>query len=139
MPAPNHTEIKEDLNDRFERGLALMREYWGGPHERKREDTDAYVEKVITHVFADVWTREGLSLRERSMITLTVLVAQGREDELQLHIKGALNVGVEPKAIEEMFIHLACYVGVPLSRSGWMTAKPVLAEFAAKRSAAAKT
>jgi 4-carboxymuconolactone decarboxylase len=127
---------KENLDDRFQRGVELMRSYWGSL-DRDRAEVDNYGQMLITHLFADIWTREGLTLRERSMITITVLIAQGREEELKLHLKGALHSGIEPKAIEEMFIHLAHYVGVPLSFGGWKFVKPLLVEHAAAQAAKA--
>ena len=60
------------------------------------------------------------------MITLAALIMAGREDELRIHLRGALNIGIEPKTIEEMFIHLANYGGVPVARSGWNIAREVL-------------
>lgn len=109
--------MREDEN--FARGRSLLQEYLG-KWDIPREQLDASADLLISHLFGEIWTREGLTLRERSLITLAALIVQGaREQEFKFHVKGALNTGIEPKAIEEMFIHLSNYAGVPTTRAGW--------------------
>ena len=109
--------MREDEN--FARGRALLQEYLG-KWDIPREQLDASADLLISHLFGEIWTREGLTLRERSLITLAALIVHGaREQEFKFHVKGALNTGIEPKAIEEMFIHLSNYAGVPTTRAGW--------------------
>jgi 4-carboxymuconolactone decarboxylase len=68
---------------------------------------------TISHLFGEVWTRPGLELREREMITCTTLAALGREAQLRIHLRGALAVGLSRETLEEMFLHIAHYAGWP--------------------------
>ena len=64
-------------------------------------------------LFGKVWTRPGLDMQERSMITLASLIALNRENELRLHFRGARNLGISREKIEEIIFHLAHYAGWP--------------------------
>ena len=114
-------------DERRERGLKRLRELLG-PKAQPDFD-DPIIAMAVDHVFADVWTRPGLELRERSLITCAALVALGKEHELRLHLRGALNVGVSPEAVEEMMIHLAHYSGWPTGVTGLRVAREVIADF----------
>ena len=67
----------------------------------------------VEHCYGDAWSRQAIDLKTRSLITLTVLATLGSQDELKLHVRGALNLGHAPDDIIELFIHLVPYVGVP--------------------------
>jgi alkylhydroperoxidase/carboxymuconolactone decarboxylase family protein YurZ len=67
----------------------------------------------VEHCYGDAWSRQAIDLKTRSLITLTVLATLGSQDELELHVRGALNLGHAPDDIVELFIHLVPYVGVP--------------------------
>jgi 4-carboxymuconolactone decarboxylase len=92
---------------------------------------DALAEMTIDHLFANVWSRPGLSPRDRSLITVALLAAQGRDDELRSHIAGATNQGISADGIEEIMIHVAHYAGWPAGHHGlkvatdlWVSAPP---------------
>ena len=73
---------------------------------------------IIDMLYGTIWSRtEQLSLQERSMITLTVLVALNRENELKSHLRGAKNLGITKDKIEEMILHVAHYSGFPTAVS----------------------
>ena len=75
--------------------------------------------QIIDMLYGTIWSRtEQLSLQERSMITLTVLVALNRENELKTHLRGAKNLGITNEKIEEMMLHVAHYSGFPTAVSG---------------------
>ena len=76
------------------------------------------------HLFGSVWTRPGLELRDRSMITVAALIVLGREAQLKVHLTGALNLGLSPETLSEMMLHLAHYGGWPVA----MTALRILKE-----------
>lgn len=76
------------------------------------------------HLFGDIWTRPGLSLLDRELVTLSVIAARGFERQLRLHLRGALAVGLDRNEIVEAFIHLAHYAGYPAA----FTALAVAAE-----------
>ncbi len=65
------------------------------------------------HLFGEVWTRPALALRDRELVTLSVIAALGRERQLRLHLRGALNAGLTRAEIVEAFTHLAYYAGFP--------------------------
>ena len=74
--------------------------------------------QIIDMLYGTIWSRtEQLSLQERSMITLTVLVALNRENELKTHLRGAKNLGIAKEKIEEMILHVAHYSGFPTAVS----------------------
>ena len=76
------------------------------------------LKQIIDMLYGTVWSRtEQLSLQERSMITLTVLVALNRENELKSHLRGAKNLGISKEKIEEMILHVAYYSGFPTAVS----------------------
>ena len=83
---------------------------------------------TMGNLFGDVWTRPGLELRERSMITVAALIILGREVELKVHMRGALNVGISREKIQEMIIHLAHYGGWPIAAGASRVAQEVFAE-----------
>ena len=89
---------------------------------------ESFRQMSMEHLFGDVWTRPGLELSQRSMITVTTLAALGRTDQLRLHIHGALNVGLTATELEEMFIHIAHYAGWPVAVTAFETLAGVLAE-----------
>jgi 4-carboxymuconolactone decarboxylase len=83
---------------------------------------------VSKYCFGETWLREGLSRRDRSMVTLAALCAMGRSHELKIHVKGALANGVTPLEIRELLLHTMVYAGVPLGVTGLLSAAESLAE-----------
>ena len=76
------------------------------------------LKQIIDMLYGTIWSRtEQLSIQERSMITLTVLVALNRENELKSHLRGAKNLGITKEKIEEMILHVAHYSGFPTAVS----------------------
>ena len=74
--------------------------------------------QIIDMLYGTIWSKDDLlSLQERSMITLTVLVALNRENELKSHLRGAKNLGIKKEKIEEMILHVGFYSGFPTSVS----------------------
>jgi 4-carboxymuconolactone decarboxylase len=85
-------------------------------------------EVTVEHLFGDIWTRPGLALRDRSLITCAVLTALGKEPQLKVHLKGALNIGISREEILEMMVHLAHYSGWPTAVNGTRVAEAVFKE-----------
>ena len=87
----------------------------------KNEETPVskdLLKQIIDMLYGTIWSRtEQLSLQERSMITLTVLVALNRENELKSHLRAAKNLGITKEKIEEMILHVAHYSGFPTAVS----------------------
>ena len=85
-----------------------------------------YYDHVQQSAFGDIWTRPGLSVRDRSMITVAVLASLGQPEELRAHLAGALNVGIDREEIVEILMHISIYAGVPAAGSAMRVAADVL-------------
>ena len=70
-------------------------------------------ELVTRHAWGNTWQREGIDLRTRSIVTVSMLVALGRMHELKIHVRGALNNGVTKEQLQEIFLHASVYCGFP--------------------------
>jgi 4-carboxymuconolactone decarboxylase len=116
-----------------EKGVQLRRDIFGAEvTDQQIENSNAFTrpmqDVVSKYCFGETWARDGLTLRERSMITISALCAMGREHELRIHVKGALENGVTPLEIRELLLHTMVYAGVPLGVSGILNAAASLAE-----------
>ena len=78
--------------------------------------------------WGEIWSRPGLDRRTRSCITITALVATGREHELAMHVRAALRNGVTADEIKEILLHCAVYCGVPAANGAFAIAQRVLEE-----------
>jgi len=121
------------LNDRFESGLKTRKEVLGSDYVensiRNATDFDRPFQEFITSSAWDgVWNRGPLDRKTKSLITLSVLVALRAEDEIALHLRGAINNGLTPDEIMAMLIHASVYAGVPSSLTGVRVAKKVFSE-----------
>ena len=119
--------------DARERGLRTRREVLGDEHvdravERTTDFTADFQELITRYVWDEVWNRPGLDRRTRSCITLVALVALGRFEELELHVRAALRIGLSPDEIKEVLLHAAVYCGVPAANSAFAVAQRVLDE-----------
>lgn len=125
--------IKDEL---YDAGLGLRREMFGsagaeGQVEHTSELDDKLQEIVTRNCFGDIWQRDGLERRTRSLITVAMLVALGRSHELRIHINGALANGVSVLELREVMLHSYLYCGIPAAVEGIYT----LAKIAAERGA----
>jgi len=103
---------------RYEDGLAVRREVLGAAHVARASAAvtsfDADFQRFITEgAWGTVWSRPGLTRRERSMITLALLAAQGHHEEVALHVRATKNTGATPQDVAEAMLHVAVYAGVP--------------------------
>jgi 4-carboxymuconolactone decarboxylase len=117
----------------YEKGIAIREEMLGPEHGRAKVEsqpdfTREFEELVTRYCFASVWGREELSRGVRSMITVAMLVALGRAQEIRVHVKGAINNGVSKDELREVLIHSAIYCGIPAAVDGFRNASAVLAE-----------
>ena len=116
---------------RWQKGAKRMKELFGR-EPKPGMMHEGFLDITVENLFGDVWTRPGLELRERSMITVAALTVLARERELKTHLRGALNVGISRETINEMMIHLAHYGGWPTGVNGLRIAKEVFDEIDAK-------
>jgi 4-carboxymuconolactone decarboxylase len=117
----------------YDRGLEVRREVLGDAHvDRAVEGTTPFTAEfqdlITRYAWGEIWARPGLDRRTRSCITLTALVALGREGELELHVRAALRNGVTAEEIKEVLLQSAIYCGVPAANSAFAIAQRVLDE-----------
>lgn len=99
--------------ERFKKGVALAQTLFEGAEGSNVPMPKSLRDYTLRHVFGEVWQDPELSLQQRELITCSVLVALGREDEQRLHFVGARNVGISREEMEAMITHVAHYAGWP--------------------------
>jgi 4-carboxymuconolactone decarboxylase len=119
-------------DESFDRGREIRSAMWGSDATDAQVDTtrelnDKLQEIVTRWCFGDLWSREELPLRVRSMITVSMLLALGREHELEIHMVGALANGVTDVELREICLHAVAYCGIPSAGEGLRTLDKVLA------------
>lgn len=122
----------------LKRGMATRRAVLGDSYvdrkEKAKSDFDADFQAFITEVaWGKLWSRPGLSKRDRSLITIALLAALGHEEELGLHIKATRNTGASMEEIREALFHVAVYAGVPAANNGFRIAKRALGKSGRKK------
>jgi 4-carboxymuconolactone decarboxylase len=120
------------MESRYEQGLRVRREVLGADHvARAQEQTtafDADFQRFITETaWGSVWARPDLDRRIRSLVTIGILAALGRE-ELALHLRASRNTGATPREIAEVLLHVALYAGIPAANAAFAEAKKILGE-----------
>ncbi len=121
------------MNDQYEQGMKVRREVLGDEHvdratERTTPFTADFQDLITRYAWGEIWARPGLDRRTRSCITLAILVALGREEELAMHVRAALRLGLSPEEIKEVLLHSAIYCGVPAANGAFAVAQRVLDE-----------
>ncbi len=114
-------------SERAAAGMRVRREVLGDEHVDRAaaattEFTAGFQDFITRYAWGEVWERPGLSRPERSMITLAMLAALGREEELVLHVRGALRNGLGPDDIAEVLLQVAIYAGVPAANRAFKLA-----------------
>jgi alkylhydroperoxidase/carboxymuconolactone decarboxylase family protein YurZ len=100
------------------KGMEVRTKLFG---EKAAQDGDAFLRNfdegfatfLNEQLFGTIWSRPGLPIKLRSLLTMTALMALGRGPELRLHMRGALNLGIPPEEIKELIVHVSQYSGVP--------------------------
>ena len=117
----------------YKKGMAMRRKVMGARHIASRQKsrdrfTKQQNELVTELAWGTIWSRPGLPLKIRSLVTLGMLTALNRPDEIRGHIVGALNNGATPEEIIEVFVHAAGYCGFPASNGAVRIAVEVFRE-----------
>jgi 4-carboxymuconolactone decarboxylase len=120
-----------DDNERHEAGMRIRRSVLGDEHVKRAEgakdDFDADFQDLITrYAWGEIWTRPGLPRHTRSLLTIGLMVALNRGEELRLHLRAATNNGVTSAEIREVLLHCAIYCGVPAANAAFHAAKEIL-------------
>ncbi len=123
---------KKAHKERYDAGLKTRREVLGPEYvDKSMSQVDAFSEEFAqllnTYCWNDIWNRPGLPRKTRSILNLGMLSALGKEHELKLHIRGALNNGLSKDEIKEVFLQVAIYCGVPAAVVAFRCAKEVFA------------
>ena len=119
--------MSKELHDK---GMQIRRTVLGNEHvdnaEADKTDFDKdFQEYITTNAWGSVWSRPGLTKRERSLITIALLAALGHEDELAMHIRATKNTGASEEDVKEVLLHTAVYAGVPAVNKAFKIAKNV--------------
>lgn len=120
-------------SSRSDDGMRIRREVLGDEHvDRAAAQTTPFTEPwqdfITRTAWGDIWARDGLGRRERSIVTLTVLTATGAESEIAMHVRAARRHGLTPEEIGEVLLHTAVYAGVPKANAAFRIAQQALAE-----------
>ncbi|MBB3002099.1 MAG: 4-carboxymuconolactone decarboxylase [Paraburkholderia tropica] len=120
-------------DDRYEAGLQVRRAVLGDAHVDRsianRTDLTEEFQKLISrYAWGEIWTREGLPRHTRSLLTISMMVALNRNEELALHLRAAKNNGVTRDEIKEVLLQTAIYCGVPAANSAFHLADRIFRE-----------
>jgi 4-carboxymuconolactone decarboxylase len=136
MTPENGSQLRKERRlvtdeERAAAGLRTRREVLGDEHVDRAaatttEFTADFQDFITRYAWGEVWSRPGLSRPERSMITIAMLAALGRDDELVLHVRAALRNGLRPDDIAEVLLQVAVYAGVPAANRAFKLAAAVL-------------
>jgi 4-carboxymuconolactone decarboxylase len=112
-------------------GLATRRQVLGNEYVdaavgRVTPFTAPLQEMVTKHAWGNTWQRPGLDLKTRSIVTVAMLVGLGKMHELKIHVRGALNNGVTPEELQEIFLHASVYCGFPASLDAFRVGSEVI-------------
>ena len=121
----------QNMNSQFDKGLARRKQVMGEDFVAnafgKATDFTLPMQHYITkNAWGDVWQREGLDLKTRSLITVAMLIALGKQHELKGHVRGALNNGASVAEIQEVLLHASVYCGVPAAVEAYRSAAEVV-------------
>jgi 4-carboxymuconolactone decarboxylase len=122
-----------DDRTRREAGNKVRREVLSDDHvdRAKAHETDfnAEFQDLITrYAWGEIWNRPGLKRRTRSLLTISMLIALNRNEELRLHLRAAFNNGVTREELREVLLHSAIYCGVPAANSAFHLAAEIMKE-----------
>ncbi len=120
------------MNDsRYENGMRVRRAVLGDEHvdralaRQTSFDTD-FQQFITEFAWGTLWARPEFDQHTRSLVTIAILAALGRSEELALHIRASRNTGVAPQEIAEVLMHVAVYAGVPAANAAFAIAKSII-------------
>lgn len=118
---------------KYSQGMKTRRAVLGDKHvdaaTKAATEFDRDFQEFITkYAWGEIWSREGLPKHTRSLITISLLVALNREEELKMHFRAARRNGVTADEIKETLMHCAIYCGLPAANGAFKIAREILAE-----------
>lgn len=122
-----------DERERYKAGMSIRRSVLGDGHVDRAEATknpfdEEFQDLITRYAWGEIWSRPGLSRHTRSMLTIVMMVALNRGEELRMHLRAAANNGVTAEEIREVLLQCAVYCGVPAANSAFRAAREVLRE-----------
>ncbi|WP_261525728.1 4-carboxymuconolactone decarboxylase [Burkholderia multivorans] len=122
-----------DDQQRYEAGMKVRRAVLGDAHvdrsiENRTEVTEEFQNLITRYAWGEIWTRDGLPRHTRSLLTIAMMVALNRSEELALHLRAARNNGVTRDEIKEVLLQTAIYCGVPAANSAFHLADRIFQE-----------
>ena len=122
--------VYSDTKSLYQKGMITRRSVLGDAHvdraeANKTEFDRTFQEYITNNAWGAIWSRPGLTKRERSMLTIAVLATLGQEEELAMHLRATANTGTSLEDIKETLLHIAIYAGVPVSNTAFRVAKKV--------------
>ncbi len=122
-----------DERDRFNQGMSVRRKVLGDAHvdraqSNRNEFNEEFQDLITRYAWGEIWSRPDLPQKTRSLITVALMVALNRGDELAMHLRAAFRNGISRAEIKEVLLQTAIYCGVPAANSAFHIAEQVLAE-----------
>jgi 4-carboxymuconolactone decarboxylase len=122
-----------DDEQRYDAGLKVRRAVLGDAHvdrslANRSEVTTEFQDLITRYAWGEIWTRDGLPRHTRSLLTIAMMVALNRGEELALHLRAARNNGVTRDEIKEVLLQTAIYCGVPAANSAFHLAEKIFSE-----------
>jgi len=122
-----------DESDRYDQGMSTRRSVLGDAHvdrtlTRRNSFNEEFQDFITRYAWGDIWSRPGLPKHTRSLVTIAMLVALNREDELKMHLRASFNNGVTRDELKELLMHTALYAGLPAANGAIHLAEQVFAE-----------
>ena len=120
-------------DDRFKKGMAVRKSVLGEDHveraEANKSEFDADFQRFITETaWGSVWSRPGLDIKTRHLLTIAMMATLGRHEELAMHIKATQNTGVTRDEVKEVLLQVAVYAGIPAANAAIAIAKKIYAQ-----------
>ena len=122
-----------DERDRYQQGMSMRRKVLGDAHvdraqTNRNEFNDEFQDLITRYAWGEIWSRPDLPQKTRSLITVALMVALNRGDELAMHLRAAFRNGITRAEVKEVLLQTAIYCGVPAANSAFHIAEQVLAE-----------
>ena len=119
--------------ERHKKGMKLRKQVLGQAHveraeARKNSFNEPFQDLITRYAWGEIWSRPGLPKKTRSLITIAMMVALNRTEELRLHLRASVNTGVTRAEIQEVLLQTAIYCGVPAANHAFQVAEEVFAE-----------
>ncbi|APV35363.1 MULTISPECIES: 4-carboxymuconolactone decarboxylase [Acinetobacter] len=120
-------------DDRYKQGIEVRTAVLGEKHvnrsiENLNDFNEDFQNFISRFAWGEVWSRPGLPRHTRSLVTIAVLLALGREDELRMHLRACFNNGVTKDELKELILHCSLYAGLPASNAAMHMAEQVFEE-----------